>query len=773
MPRASAASRGSFVLLALLVVVGSPWVQRLLFDYYLDHHTWLFSDEKTAMFVRATFMPSWQYSPRYYDGVHHLVAADLMTLLLFAGIVLLPSRLPARVPRWLRCVLGGVLASVLVNLLLWAAPDLVDPDAADWRFSGEVLGPLVRSALVFGLAVGLLLALLTAGAGRNGRTARRHVRPQGHGLVAPQERGRIGMQTVPTTVQRPMPVGSAPGDVTRYLCAAAYTDEGFADRVVEEVLADEAGAVAPSPGVDLKAVVDHCLNAREIRHRRDLHLTGAFVLLALTAPLWLVLAMVLLNITRSAGVRPSLAVRGRTHPERRALVKTGITAGFAVLLAFYIGAVVSSVPMPAFVSWLFGAYLAGVPAALAALCALAFAYATVVRHDLGIDRLLRTTLTRGTFGRMRSARPGRPRPQWIADRIAAVAEAQEGNVTVYSGYTPWIGYSETRSKWLLTVPLLPADDPVGTKARPAAPRPFTVTELVGHVRERLQAAAAHGAAGDTAEAGAGALGSLVVEDRIFVNGTTVKGDERFAGTSRRTPAVRLSAETVEQIMLRPTGTARHCLAVHVPLWGGDVVPSVLLHFATTGRTLHLHIDVHVLGPVHGAYHSVDRLRGDLTPEARRGLLMDALGHTGRALFGAPFRVRRHASLDARHRRRTVDELKAMRQDPLYDHGARVSIREMALSPEYHNYFQVVDADEITLMVERHTLAAMREFLDSHGYDTADFRAQQQTILNQGVIQQGGTSIIGNQAIGTGATATQNLPQQSGAAAPSPAGGSTT
>ena len=29
-----------------------------------------------------------------------------------------------------------------------------------------------------------------------------------------------------TTPQTHMPVGSVPGDVTRYLCAAAYMDEG-------------------------------------------------------------------------------------------------------------------------------------------------------------------------------------------------------------------------------------------------------------------------------------------------------------------------------------------------------------------------------------------------------------------------------------------------------------------------------------------------------------------------------------------------------------------
>ena len=144
--------------------------------------------------------------------------------------------------------------------------------------------------------------------------------------------------------------------------------------------------------------------------------------------------------------------------------------------------------------------------------------------------------------------------------------------------------------------------------------------------------------------------------------------------------------------------------------------------------------------------------------------------TGAAFFGAPSRAIHHARFERRHNKRMADELKAMEQDPLFDFGARLSIRQMAMSPNYHNYFQVVDAGRITALVERHTLAAVREFLDTHGYDTTDFRSQQQTILNQGLIQQGGMSIIGNQAIGAGASATQHV-RQSGPAAVSAAGGS--
>jgi hypothetical protein len=325
-------------------------------------------------------------------------------------------------------------------------------------------------------------------------------------------------------------------------------------------------------------------------------------------------------------------------------------------------------------------------------------------------------------------------------------------VTVYSGYLPFVGFAKASSNWSVAVPLLPApntDEQVD----------FTVVELVDHVRAQLTTAHTRS---DVDE-----LASLQVEDRVFVNGSTITGDDRFLpGTDDAAehgqpmaPVQRLSREQVEDIMRHPTSTVRHFLAVHVPLWGGDVVPSVFLHFSTTGGTLHLHCDNHVLGPVDAGYHVVDRMLPRPAPEQRRWLLMSALSSTAAAYRRAPLQLLHHAGFGRRQDRRIEHETAAYVQDPMFDYGARLSVREIALSPQYHNYFQVLDAGRIIASVQRHTLAAIREFLEARGFDTRDFRSQQQTILNHGVIQQGGLSVVGNQAVGSGANATQNVGTQ--------------
>ncbi|WP_319205851.1 hypothetical protein [Streptomyces sp. ME02-8801-2C] len=748
--------------------MGSPWGQDRAHDLYMAH----LESETTRWLAEGLFVPRWDFSTDTYidyAGSNMLVIQNISVVLLLVGLAWALSRSRARgTSGWGRCLLAGVLVSVVVSLVRWWMLDnFVDGlglSTAGLRYE------LLHSALSFGLMSGVLLALLTVGLPRVHTTG-------SAGATKTLFRPRKGDAAMTTTLRANMPVGSVPGDVTRYLCAAAYVDEEFADRVVEQVLADEVSAVAPSPGVDLVAVAHHCLAAQEIRRQRDLRLAGAFAVVGVVAPLWLLFCAMFLAFTSSLGrSRESLATRGQRQPGNRALVSTVVTAAVVVPFSFPLGSTIASLPVPGFISWLLGAYLGGIPAVLASVGAVVFAYVTVVRHELAVDQLLRTTMTRAAFARRRL--PALPLKQWIVNRMAVVKEARDGNVTVYSGYRPFVGYSTAASNWSIAVPLLPSDDRVEKSPRSGGPVPFDVVELVAHVREHLRTVAARDGAGtvdDTPKspkypvsparsASAESLGSLTIEDRVFVDGTTIGDDPRFMTTAGLTPAMRLSAETVEKIMLRPTGAVRHHLAVHVPLWGDDVVPSVFLHFSTEGRTLHLYCGNHVLGPVGALYHVVDRLRDPLTPERQRGLLADGLDRTGPAFFAAPSRALRQARFEARRTRRMADELTAMQQDPVFDYGARMSMREIATSPVYQNYFQVVDANRVTSAVQRHTLAAIREFLDARGYDTTDFRAQQQTILNQGVIQQGGTSIIGNQAIGAGASATQNVARQSGPAA---------
>lgn len=66
------------------------------------------------------------------------------------------------------------------------------------------------------------------------------------------------------TPDGPPPVPPYAGEASRLLCAGAYLDPGYRDRVIEELYLHEQRAVAPSLGFDAARVLAHALRARRL-----------------------------------------------------------------------------------------------------------------------------------------------------------------------------------------------------------------------------------------------------------------------------------------------------------------------------------------------------------------------------------------------------------------------------------------------------------------------------------------------------------------------------
>ncbi|MFL6116850.1 MAG: hypothetical protein ACJ786_36690, partial [Catenulispora sp.] len=106
----------------------------------------------------------------------------------------------------------------------------------------------------------------------------------------------------------------APGDeATRYLCAAAHVDAGFARRALKEFVFDDGRAPARSAGIDEILVLRHCLAARARRLYRDAALVALTVVALLvsvwTVAAWLVWGAGLRLLLSGAGVLGESAAR--------------------------------------------------------------------------------------------------------------------------------------------------------------------------------------------------------------------------------------------------------------------------------------------------------------------------------------------------------------------------------------------------------------------------------------------------------------------------------
>ncbi|MFJ8042692.1 hypothetical protein ACIRBX_19595 [Kitasatospora sp. NPDC096147] len=751
-------------LAAVLVTLGSPWVQEWSAGLYTDQAVpdWLLSELPYLAWSTGYELPDSYLLVG--ESVFRWSNAVAAVVLLAALFLLTPRLVPFGAGRGR--LLGGCLGTGLLAALCTTLADsgtrlLVLSDRGRSAVGWE---PSVPRLAGFGLLLGLALALTLTGfanpplptastvpAAPTADTARRGGRPL----------DRSAQMTVPTSAG--VPLGSEPGDVTRYLSAATYTDPVFARQVTEHLVADDLGAVATSPGVDLVAVARHALAAQVLRRRRD----GALALLPLglllVSPLWLLIAALLLGLFSGTArsirsTRPVGAARWRysTRPDRgrhegvpphavRSLLVSVLMAALLVSAALYLNAVLAPAGV---LAWLTGAYLAGLPSVLVLLGTLAAAHRLTFRHLQDVDARLRGQLRREAYSPDAPVEP--LGPAWTGARLAAIAEAQRGNVIVHSTYLPYLGHgTEISAVPPLVVPLRPEHRMPG---QPSAPiREFDNWEIISAVHERLRETSARHAAEPPADATTD-LTDLRLEHRIAVHGTVAVEDPRLLRPDRLAPVAELPEETVREIALDPDGVARHHLLAHLPLWGDDVVPSLFLRLTVTGGALHIDPALRILPPVRSGYHELDLLTRTPSPQHLDTLRLTALAGAYTAVRRAPGAFLDAAGYDSRHRDRRGRGLLALAYDPGFDHGAHISIRESATNPVYQNYYQKSDGIQAGFALYQHALTAIRDFLEEHGVDTHPLTAQQHSLVNFGVIQQGGISQVGNQAIGPGAAA---------------------
>jgi len=113
----------------------------------------------------------------------------------------------------------------------------------------------------------------------------------------------------------------------------------------------------------------------------------------------------------------------------------------------------------------------------------------------------------------------------------------------------------------------------------------------------------------------------------------------------------------------------------------------------------------------------------------------------------------------RHRRRAVErdadrqranrELAGSSGRAIVDYGARTSIRELAASEDPHHFFQSVDQDKYTKIIERRVTDFIIDFLRVRNVDVSEFETRQQVVLNYGIMQTGGGQIINSGSMAAG------------------------
>jgi hypothetical protein len=525
--------------------------------------------------------------------------------------------------------------------------------------------------------------------------------------------------------------GGAPSNSTRYLCAAAYLNPAYTNKVISELVRSHRG-VAPSLGIDLIPIIRHCLSARNAQLLRDVLLTVLLIagLYLVTVP---VIAILIISFCLSflPGIdweRRSLGIK--------VLAGVGIAAVLVAIIVFYgLGSVFNGVNGGSSPS--LGPLATGPATLVAVLGFLALIGAVLVGYSYSMYQTFSDWLGPGAnAGRFDRASDD------VESRIAEVAAAQRGNMTVYGGNNPFIGTGPhlLNEDWSIAIELDRASGP-GTDGSRAAHTagsyvPIDPVELHQVIRARLLRVK------DEALPENERISALSLHDHVVGDGHC-RWDSPVIDRARTIPYSQASPDAIDALIRHPAAGLRYYLRVCVsdegqPVWARrhevigstdqEIAVSAFVYVAVEGRMLYLQFVPHLLPPIYEQYHIVDRLPKGSSGEFMVKVILQAMRTSFRDIVRAPLGVIDTVWRMNAERWSYRSEAKSASDFIFTDIGARISVREFGGSAAARNHIQVLDTVKYVKIVQRLVLDTVLDFLDDKGVDTSAYKESASAII---------------------------------------------
>ena len=251
--------------------------------------------------------------------------------------------------------------------------------------------------------------------------------------------------------------------------------------------------------------------------------------------------------------------------------------------------------------------------------------------------------------------------------------------------------------------------------------------------------------------------NIKCDEVFFVRGLDARNDGYILPDLAQPPRQQIAPDQVKGYSGLDS-MVRGYKRIQITEWGGEIIITCFLRCALRGNSLFVEFRRFLLPPIAPQHRAIDKMGEDTFASAVATVLMSIfvgpiyavlacfivfaeiqtfLGN----IFGAEER-------QIRHRRKEIQ------RDLAFDCGAESTLRSLFSQSTFMHYFQKVDFDARNKVIERKVLDEIERFLDDHGIDTKDIRDRQTTILNSGILVQGGDVNAESLAVGAGAQSTK-------------------
>lgn len=514
---------------------------------------------------------------------------------------------------------------------------------------------------------------------------------------------------------------------TRQLIIAAHLDPGFASQVVDEYLREPLRSLPSSSGLNTAAVLSEAVAAHTRRRIRDWILLSAAALLAIlnvaSLIVWLLVAiaarlMSQYRSSKSPAVQAALGVVGLVMAFVAFLLLTVLTVGDGLVstlggdlpgggLTFGIGA------------W-FGSMLLFGGAIFAVLLA---------------DEQVRWWIATRSLPRFPTPGPRQPWPHEAEIRslgvnrfraqIDAVAQqAAQGNVLVFRGKRPFVGFGSPVRSSAFAMALVPTEETDHDDRTDHEDLPhrndgemvarFLPTDLYQHVyREFLKLRTGDSLVPDMRLRNLELSHFVAVDSEAILDHLDNPRAAWVLPNLHRPPAAAFSVEQLMEAANRPVEWMRYYQQIQVESWDRELVVTLFLHVGCDDRMLYVDWTCCALNPIHTGLRE---LRPEHPP------LRSALGNLVTFPLSLPGRLQ--IAL------RRIGPRKRTRFVSASTYGTARSIRELATADTARSYFENADVQRYSSILIRHMSGAIADFLASRGVSAREFVSRVTNILQQ-------------------------------------------
>ncbi|WP_053692016.1 hypothetical protein [Streptomyces sp. WM6372] len=554
------------------------------------------------------------------------------------------------------------------------------------------------------------------------------------------------------------PVDPVATEAGRLLCAGAYLDPTYRDRVIEELYVHEERFPAPSYGFDAARVLAHALRALRAEVAWSAAIVAVWGLgLLLTRTFFLFLLVPALLLSGAGRIKKRRERTGRGGRAFEWILRAcaayllgrilwGVLRGFFAddagfegflgtpdlsYLGQYLGHVLETDPLGIFmevprIGQYYGEAYSWTVILIAVLVTL------LVYFQRGhFAQTINSKLSRAHYADWEADPVGGPRFHRAQDRILRMQHAQ---VVLYDIDNPFCGAGQARLPWQLTVELRPRAG--------AGARSLDNAGIIERIRPKLEALRVPSpGSSERAEASVlDRLRELVIDECVFLPAAGLPdvdavdvSEEAFA--EHRAAAVEEGGER-----------RRHFLRVRIGGWDENLVITVFIRVHTQGGMLMLEVAPHVLLPVRPDFQRADdiaRRHRRNTPIAKVLLaLSNAPGSLGVALatLGGACRL--------------PWRLATAGHGVAYAAGPAASVRELASQREL-SLFQLMDLDRYVKTIQERIVGGVTQALHDAGWHTEEFAERAVNVAEGGVfIQSVSNSAFGINGVSHNSTVNQ-------------------